>query len=139
LKEKVAAPVQKAENTAVGIRRADHMTPSIRQMLALTSPTSGGLSVGIARSRTQATEFVSSSFTGLCLNMYSLVRLALLLNISFVYSSLKMEAFHYSETLVISHRMHCIISLTDRAVRPYELSFNVYCDFYQGCVHMIRV
>jgi hypothetical protein len=29
LKEKVAAPVYKTENTAVGIRRADHATPSI--------------------------------------------------------------------------------------------------------------
>jgi hypothetical protein len=32
--------------------------PSIRKMLALTSPTSGGRSVGSVRSRTQATEFV---------------------------------------------------------------------------------
>jgi hypothetical protein len=29
LEEKVAAPVSKIENTAVGIRRADHATPSI--------------------------------------------------------------------------------------------------------------
>jgi hypothetical protein len=28
---KVAAPVQKTENTAVGIRHADHMAPSIRK------------------------------------------------------------------------------------------------------------
>jgi hypothetical protein len=49
LKEKVAAPVYKCENTAVGIRHANHV--------ALTSPTSGGRSVGIVRSRTQATEF----------------------------------------------------------------------------------
>jgi hypothetical protein len=39
----------KSENTAVGIRHADHA--------ALTSPISGGRSVGIIRSRTQATEF----------------------------------------------------------------------------------
>jgi hypothetical protein len=32
--------------------------PSIRKTLALISPTSGGRSVGIVRSRTQATEFV---------------------------------------------------------------------------------
>jgi hypothetical protein len=30
LDRKVAAPVQKAENTAEGIRRVDHVAPSIR-------------------------------------------------------------------------------------------------------------
>jgi hypothetical protein len=56
LEEKVAAPVKKAENTAVGIRHADHVAPSIRKV-ALTSPTSGGRLVGIVLSKTQATEF----------------------------------------------------------------------------------
>jgi hypothetical protein len=45
------------ENTAVGIRHADHVAPLYAQKLALTSPTSGGHSVGVVRSRTQATEF----------------------------------------------------------------------------------
>jgi hypothetical protein len=36
-----------------GIRCADHATPSIRKKLALTSPTSGGLLVGIVRLRTK--------------------------------------------------------------------------------------
>jgi hypothetical protein len=40
----------KTEITAVGIRGADHAT--------LTSPTSGGCSVGIVRSRTKATELL---------------------------------------------------------------------------------
>jgi hypothetical protein len=31
LDRKVAAPVKKTENTAVGIRHADHMAPSIRK------------------------------------------------------------------------------------------------------------
>jgi hypothetical protein len=31
LDRKVAAPVWKTENTAVGIRHADHMAPSIRK------------------------------------------------------------------------------------------------------------
>jgi hypothetical protein len=57
LKEKVAAPVYKSENTAVGIRHADHVAPSIRKNLTLTSSTSGGRSVGIVRSRTQVTGF----------------------------------------------------------------------------------
>jgi hypothetical protein len=47
LEGKVAAPVQKAENTAAGNRRADHATPSIRKELALTSSTSGSRSVSI--------------------------------------------------------------------------------------------
>jgi hypothetical protein len=57
LDRKVAAPVKKAENTAVGIRHVDHVAPSIRKKLAITSPTSGGRSVGIVRSRTQTMEF----------------------------------------------------------------------------------
>jgi hypothetical protein len=42
----------------LGIRRADYATHICPQKLAQTSPTSGGRSVGIVRSRTQATEFV---------------------------------------------------------------------------------
>jgi hypothetical protein len=45
-------------NYGVGIRHGDHATPLYPQKLALTSPTSGGRSVGIVRSRPQATEFV---------------------------------------------------------------------------------
>jgi hypothetical protein len=40
------------------IRSADYATPLYPQKLALTSLTSGGSSVGIVRSRPQATEFV---------------------------------------------------------------------------------
>jgi hypothetical protein len=49
---------RKQKLTAVGIRCADHATSSIRKKLALTSPTSGGRSVGIVRLRTKSTEFV---------------------------------------------------------------------------------
>jgi hypothetical protein len=45
-----------SENTAVGICHADHMAPLYPQKLALTSPTSGGRSVGIVHLRTKATE-----------------------------------------------------------------------------------
>ena len=41
----------------MGNRYADHVTPLYPQKLALTSPTGGGRSVGIVRSRTKATEF----------------------------------------------------------------------------------
>jgi hypothetical protein len=55
--EEVAAPVQKSVNTAIGIRHADYATSLYPKKLALTSLKSGGSSVGIVRSRTQATEF----------------------------------------------------------------------------------
>ena len=42
----------------MGTRRADHATPLYPQKLALTSPTGGGRSVGIVRSRTKATELI---------------------------------------------------------------------------------
>ena len=42
----------------MGIRCTDHVTPLYPQKLALTSPTGGGRSVGIVRSRTEATEFL---------------------------------------------------------------------------------
>jgi hypothetical protein len=45
LEEKVAAPVWKTENRAIGIHCADHATP-LSKKLALTS-TSGGRSVGL--------------------------------------------------------------------------------------------
>jgi hypothetical protein len=41
----------------MGIRCADHVPPLYPQKLALTSPTGGGRSVGIVRSRTKAMEF----------------------------------------------------------------------------------
>jgi hypothetical protein len=54
---KVAAPAYKSENTALGIRHADHVAHSNPQKLAITSSTSGGRSVGIVRSWTQTMEF----------------------------------------------------------------------------------
>ena len=42
----------------MGIRCADHVPPLYPQKLALTSPTGGGRSVGIVRSRTKATESI---------------------------------------------------------------------------------
>jgi hypothetical protein len=45
------------EITTVGIRYADHVASSMyAQKMALTSPTSGGRSVYIVRSRTQTTK-----------------------------------------------------------------------------------
>ena len=57
MNKKVAASVQKTEINGRGDRCADHVTPLYPQKLALTSPTGGGRSVGIVRSRTKTTEF----------------------------------------------------------------------------------
>jgi hypothetical protein len=43
---------------AIGICHADHVAPPICKKLAETLPTSGGRSVSIVRSWTQAMEFV---------------------------------------------------------------------------------
>jgi hypothetical protein len=45
-------------------RHADHVTPLYPQKLALTSPTSGGRSVDIVSSRTQATELFNDVSVG---------------------------------------------------------------------------
>ena len=66
MNKKVAAPVQKTETNGRGDRCADHVTPLYPQKLALTSPTGGGRSVGIVRSRTKATEFSLVSLVLLC-------------------------------------------------------------------------
>jgi hypothetical protein len=60
LDRKVAASVYKTENTAVGIRHADHVV--FPQKLAITSPTIGGRSVGIVRLRTQTMEFLLHAY-----------------------------------------------------------------------------
>jgi hypothetical protein len=60
LDRKVAGPVEKSENTAVGIRHVGLIAPSTRKKLAITSPTRGGRSVDIVRSWTQTMEFSSS-------------------------------------------------------------------------------
>ena len=56
--------LENRDSTAVGNRYADHVTPLYPQKLALTSPSGGGRSVGMVRSRTEATEF-SFSFSAL--------------------------------------------------------------------------
>ena len=56
---------------------ADHVTPLYPQKLALTSPTGGGRSVGIVRSRTKATEFslVFMCFIYICCCSFTVVNL----------------------------------------------------------------
>jgi hypothetical protein len=56
----------------LGIRHADHVALSLRKKLALTSPTSGCRSVGIVRSRTEATEFFI--YTVRCFSIFPRVR-----------------------------------------------------------------
>ena len=57
----------------MGTRCADHVTPLYPQKLALPSPTSGGRSVGIVRSRTKATEFSLVFFSHLKSALYSVI------------------------------------------------------------------
>jgi hypothetical protein len=59
LNEKVAAPVYKTEINGRGNSLRWPRNTLYSQRLALTSPTSGGHSVGIVRLRTTATEFSS--------------------------------------------------------------------------------
>jgi hypothetical protein len=54
LKEKVPAAILKDENTAVEIRHVDQLYP---QKVGINFADKRGSSVGIIRSRTQATEF----------------------------------------------------------------------------------
>jgi hypothetical protein len=56
LNRKVAASVYKTENTAVGIRHADHVAPSIRKSWQLLRRQAAVAPVGIVCSRTQTTE-----------------------------------------------------------------------------------
>jgi hypothetical protein len=56
LERKSSGSGLETEITAVGIHCADHVAPLYPQKLELTSLTSSGRSVGIVRSRAQATE-----------------------------------------------------------------------------------
>ena len=64
---------RKQRLTAVGISCTDHVTPLYLQKLALTSPTGGGRSVGIVRSRTKATEIGYYNFACCFVWVWSLV------------------------------------------------------------------
>ena len=58
LEERVAASVQKTEINGLGDPLRWPRDTALRKKLALTSPTGGGRSVGIVRSRAKATEEV---------------------------------------------------------------------------------
>jgi hypothetical protein len=58
LERKSSGSGLETEITAVEVRCAKHATPFYPQKLALTSPTSGGRSVGIVSSRTKSAELL---------------------------------------------------------------------------------
>jgi hypothetical protein len=72
LDRKVAVTVYKTKNTVVGIRHADHVALFILKKLTITSPTSGGRSVGIVLSQTKDTEFVSLLIHYFVSNLFNL-------------------------------------------------------------------
>jgi hypothetical protein len=77
LDRKVAAPVYKTGNTAVGIRQADHVAPSIRKF-GNHFAENGGRSVGIVRSLTQTMEIYADSDHGdICKYLKLLVKFEL--------------------------------------------------------------
>jgi hypothetical protein len=73
--------LEKIGIAAVGIRRAGYATPLYPQKLVLSSPTSGGRSIGIVRSRTQDTEFVCLF---VCLFVLFLVSVRLVISVKFI-------------------------------------------------------
>ena len=77
----------------MGTRCADHVTPLYPQKLALTSPTGGGRSVGIVRSRTKATEFSLefSMYMYVCMYVYICLITALRMNFWREYLVLRSE------------------------------------------------
>ena len=100
MNKKVAAPgLENRRLTAVGTRCADHVTPLYPQKLALTSPTGGGRSVGIVRSRTKATEFS----LGPCVVIYFYSKTNQMHNISnlFYFGN---NTLHVSDGLSVHHQ-----------------------------------
>jgi hypothetical protein len=70
----------------MGIRCADHATPSVRKKMALTLSTSGDRSVGIVRSWIQATEFFKLYFCAFCSAMPGNIRSSTLMTLYNVFS-----------------------------------------------------
>jgi hypothetical protein len=66
----VSATEELLRKNSSSIRHTDYATPHYEQKLALTSPTSGGPSVGIIRSRTEATELVNPLVQGILKNIF---------------------------------------------------------------------
>jgi hypothetical protein len=94
----------------VEIRCAYHATPLYPQKLALTSPTSGGRSVGVIRSRTKATEFVLLPYCG-TIRMFILqvARIRLELKLIIKKNKWRFEGtfrFHHQGWMVCQHRKH---------------------------------
>ena len=107
------------------IRCADHLTPLYTQKLALTSPTGGGRSVGIVRSRTKATEsfILSSSATSNLVSCLDDTKYSL---ISQHHDDVKCVDFNTAFDLV-SHSLLCV-KLVPLFLRVLVLVFPLLID-----------
>ena len=85
----------------MGIRCANHVTPLYPQKLALTSPTGGGRSVGMVRSRTKATGKKKIR----TLNTVHLFHLSILVVLHSI------QAYWTTPQLCTSLKSHCSINL----------------------------
>ena len=118
---------------AVGTRCADHVTPLYPQKLALTSPTGGGRSVGIVRSRTKATEF--SFFLVHVNNQLDALFLMCLFHFS---TCFKQPAAHHQEnqlyqlyiSLCVDGRLVCTSERSDLHTRWPPTRSDIYQMMY---------
>ena len=98
----------------MGIRCVDHVTPLYPQKLALTSPTGGGRSVDIVRSRTKATDFFF-----FCLSVEN-----------FTNDPSGPCNFEVAPTFLIKFVGHCCQLLAKVQVRPLHLSLPTDVSHY---------
>ena len=108
----------------MGTRCADHVTPLHPQKLALTSPTGGGRSVGIVRSRTKATEY---GYDGRHLRIsYKQAQLNVLMQL------LTLEACIYTSQMYTSDmgtkNMHVLPVVSDTICSVILVIICCFCD-----------
>jgi len=108
----------------VGTRCADHVTPLYPQKLALTSPTGGGLSVGIVRVRTKATELLLINYSIAYGALYNLENKWLL---CFELSTISLFSCVKSFLLTLSHK-HNLLEADGNCISWRNISSAAWWD-----------